>query len=342
MADKVKSAYRELAQRVAAGELRMISLLAPARSSSTALERALLMSPGVHLQVNDPFALYDDPAREQKTYEYILSRIEADDKTFGPMTVLVKNVGRLHPARRRLGPLARPVRPAYLPGAQPAFDPAFLVQMMVRHYTGDMVALEPLTMDEYARGKGHAGWAALQEKLAEGADFSEHEDLYRALFTRDQKIHRENVMRIPALLHAPEQVAIDAGYRSLDKFAASLGDGDWDATKQYLTTPAPDFTGFEKILERIFACRITGWEALYQHFTHTRGAFVMDSTMFRSAPALAMRAVAEYAGIKYADTMHAWQGDAKPFIPTTTGKFLTMTASSNPKGSTLLLNNRLF
>ncbi len=313
MVNKVKSAYRELAQRVAAGELRMISLLAPARSSSTALERALLMSPGVHLQVNDPFALYDEAAREEKTYEYILSRIDADDKTFGPMTVLVKNVADYIPpgdAWERWRNLCD--RHIFLV-RNPLLTLHSLLKMMVRHYTGDQVALEPLTMDEYARGKGFTGWSALKEKLSEGADFSEHEYLYRALFTRDQKIHRENAMRVPVLLHAPEQVAIDAGYRSLDNFAASLGDGDWDATKQYLTTPAPDFTGFEKVLERIFACRITGWEALYQHFTHTSGAFVMDSTMFRSAPDAAMRAIAEYAGIPYADTMRAWQSDAKPF-----------------------------
>jgi hypothetical protein len=300
-------AYDELSDQVDAGQLRLISLLAPARSSSTALERAMLQSPSIHFQINDPFALYDTAEREEKTYEYIGERIEEFRLQHkGPLTVLVKNIADYIPPGICWARWRDLCSHHIFLIRNPLLTLHSLFKMMVRHYKGAQVAVEPLSMDEYARGKGFCHWAELQKKLSHGNDFAEYEELYRALFTRDQKIHHENVMRIPVLLHIPMQLALDAGYRSLDAFAATLGHSDWDATKQYLTTPNPRLAGFEKILDRVFACRITGWEALYQHFMQTTNAFVMDSTMFRAAPGSVMRAIAQAACIEYADSMQAW------------------------------------
>lgn len=312
MVDKKKSAYDELAEMKESGALRVISLLAPARSSSTALERALLESPDIDIQVNDPWAIYDSAEREENTYEYILDRIKQHGKT--PVTVLIKNVADYIPPGdcwERWSHLCD--RHLFLI-RNPLLTMHSLFKMMVRHYKPEQVAVEPLSMDEYAKKKGYGGWAELQQKLSAGDDFAQYEDLYSALFTRDQKIHHEDVMRFPAVLHIPQQVAIDAGYRSLDQFAATLGDRDWDATRQYLTQPWASLLGFERILARVFAWRITGWEALYQHFCHTPGAYVMDSTMFRSAPAAAMEKISEALGISYTPRMGAWENSAaKPF-----------------------------
>lgn len=288
-------AYAELLRRKKNGS-RLISLLAPARSSSTALERALSGSPDIQLQVNDPFAIYDEAAREEKTYEYILSRL---DEHNGAVTALVKNVADYIPpgdAWLRWRDLCDGhiflIR-------NPLLTLHSLFKMMVRH--GD-----PAELDSYARDTGYADGTALQHALAEGDDFSRHGNLYRMLFTRDQKIHRDPVMQIPVLLHMTEHVAVDAGYESLDALAQSVGDKDWNATKARIAKPGADLAGFDKVLARIFACRITGWEALYQHFAATPGAIVMDSTMFRSAPESAMRSLSQSLGIRYADSMRTW------------------------------------
>ncbi len=284
--------------------LRLISLLAPARSSSTALERALSGSPDIQLQVNDPFAIYDEAAREEKTYEYILTRLDEHD---GAVTALVKNVADYIPpgdAWLRWRDLCD--RHIFLI-RNPLLTLHSLFKMMVRH--GDAGAL-----DSFARDTGYADGTALQAALAEGEDFSRQDALYRTLFTRDQKIHRDPVMQIPVLLHMTEQVAVDAGYASLDALAQSTGDKNWDASKARLAKPGADLRGFDKVLARIFACRITGWEALYQHFAATPDAIVMDSTMFRSAPEDAMRSISTGLGIRYADSMRAWQdGGGKTF-----------------------------
>lgn len=295
-------AYAGLLRRKKSG-LRLISLLAPARSSSTALERALSGSPDIQLQVNDPFAIYDDAAREDKTYEYILSRLGEHD---GATTALVKNVADYIPpgdAWLRWRDLCEGhiflIR-------NPLLTMHSLFKMMVRH--GD-----PGELDSFARDTGYADGAALQQALADGDDFSRHGDLYRMLFTRDQKIHRDPVMQIPVLLHMNEQVAVDAEYESLDALARSVGDKDWNASKVRLAKGGADLRGFDKVLDRIFACRITGWEALYQHFTATPDAIVMDSTMFRSEPEAAMRSLSRRLGIRYADSMRAWDGNGKAF-----------------------------
>ncbi|MCC7037906.1 MAG: hypothetical protein IT560_11455 [Alphaproteobacteria bacterium] len=295
-------AYAELLRRKKSG-LRLISLLAPARSSSTALERALSGSPDIRLQVNDPFAIYDEAAREEKTYEYILSRLEEHD---GAATALVKNVADYIPpgdAWLRWRDLCDGhiflIR-------NPLLTLHSLFKMMVRH--GD-----PAELDAYARETGYADGAALQNALADGDDFSRQGNLYRTLFTRDKKIHRDRVMQIPVLLHMSEEIARDAGHASLDTLAQSVGDNNWAATKQRLQKPDASLAGFDKVLARIFACRITGWEALYQHFTATPDAIVMDSTMFRSAPEDAMRSLSRSLDIRYADSMRAWQGEGKAF-----------------------------
>lgn len=312
---ETKTAYDELWEMVEAKELRLISLLAPARSSSTALERALLMSPGIDLQINDPFAIYDSAEREPKTYEYILGRIAEHRKTHkGPVTALVKNVADYIPPGLAWENWRDLCSHHLFLIRNPLLTMHSLFKMMVKHYKPDQIAVEPQSMDEYAKAKGFKGWSELQKQLSEGDHFSAYEDLYRALFTRDQKIHHDDVMRIPALLYMPMQIALDAGFRSRDAFAASLGDRDWDATKQYLTTPNASLVGFEKILERIFACRITGWEALWQHLKITQNAAIMDSTMFRSAPDLAMRSICTALDIPFSDKMQAWGSDAaKPF-----------------------------
>ncbi len=283
--------------------LRLISLLAPARSSSTALERALSGSPDIQLQVNDPFAIYDDAAREEKTYEYILGRLDGHD---GRVTVLVKNVADYIP------PGAAWLRWRDLCEGQiflirnPLLTMHSLFKMMVRH--GDAAEL-----GSYARDTCYTDGTALQEALADGDDFSRHGALYRMLFTRDQKIHRDPVMQIPVLLHLSEETAQDAGYVSLDALATSVGDKNWATTKERLQNPDASLAGFDKVLARIFACRITGWEALHQHFAATPDAIVMDSTMFRSEPEAAMRSLSHALGIRYADSMRAWLGEGKAF-----------------------------
>ena len=290
-------AYAELLRRKKSG-LRLISLLAPARSSSTALERALSGSPDIQLQVNDPFAIYDEAAREEKTYEYILSRLDEHD---GAVTALVKNVADYIPpgdAWARWRDLCD--RHIFLI-RNPLLTMHSLFKMMVRH--GDAGEL-----DSFACDTGYADGKALQQALADGNDFSRQGEVYRMLFTRDQKIHRDPVMQIPVLLQMTEQVAVDAGYASLDALAQSVGDKNWEASKTRLTKSDADLRGFDKVLARIFACRITGWEALYQHFTNTPDAIVMDSTMFRSMPEDAMRSLAHDLGICYADSMQAWDG----------------------------------
>lgn len=290
-------AYAELLRRKKNG-LRLISLLAPARSSSTALERALSGSPDIQLQVNDPFAIYDEAAREEKTYEYVLSRLDEHD---GAVTALIKNVADYIPpgdAWARWRDLCD--RHIFLI-RNPLLTLHSLFKMMVRH--GDASEL-----DSFARGTGYSDGNALQQALTDSDDFSGQGDLYRMLFTRDQKIHRDPVMQIPVLLHMSEQVAVDAGYTSLDALAQSVGDKDWAASKARLAKPGADLHGFDKVLARIFSCRITGWEALYQHFAATPGALVMDSTMFRSAPEDAMRSLSRDLGIRYADSMRAWDG----------------------------------
>jgi len=268
--------YKNLLQQVGSGELRVISLLAPARSSSTALERALLESPGISLQINDPWALYDEAAREEKTYAYILDRIQENKKT--PRTILIKNVADYIPPgecwERWCGIVDRHI---FLI-RNPLLTLQSLFRMMVRQ--PHQLTINGMTLDEYARAKGYAAWSQLQEHLASADDFSAFEDLYRALFINDQKIHREPVMYIPVL--------------------KSLGEG---------ATP-----------EQAFAYRISGWEALGQHFAHTQRVIpaekitVMDSTVFRAAPESAMRFLSARLGIDYASSMSAWSGTtAKTF-----------------------------
>ncbi|MBI1215822.1 MAG: hypothetical protein GC185_08400 [Alphaproteobacteria bacterium] len=271
----VHSSYTALLEQVKSGQLRVISLLAPARSSSTALERALLESPSVDLQVNDPWALYDEAAREPKTYDYILDRVMTSDGT-GNKTVLIKNVADYIPPGECWERWCALADAHVFLIRNPLLTLQSLFRMLVRHYSGDQVVVEPVTLDEYARRHGFGDWAALKADLSSGTDFTAHEELFRAFFTRDQQIHREPVMYVPVLQAA--------------------GEG---------ASP-----------EEVFAYRISGWEALGEHFRHSCSIVpagkmtVMDSTLFRAEPQKAMRFLTLRLGLVYAEGMSAWQEGA--------------------------------
>src|SRR5687767_5943247 len=88
------ASYEALEARVEADALRLVSIIAPPRSSSTALERLLLESPDADGQFNEPWSLLDSPERERHAYDVLLERVEAlEAKTpRRPLTVVVKNI----------------------------------------------------------------------------------------------------------------------------------------------------------------------------------------------------------------------------------------------------------
>ncbi|HYD18540.1 MAG TPA: hypothetical protein VEF76_08690 [Patescibacteria group bacterium] len=289
-------------RRKEAGALRLISLLAPARSSSTALERALLGSPDISLQVNDPFAIYDDAGREEKTYRYIFDRLEAQAKADGKQctVALVKNVADYIP------PGAAWERWRALCAAQvflvrnPLLTMPSLFRMLARHFT-------PAELDADAPQFGFVNGEALRAALSGAEDFSPYDDLFRRLFTRDQKIHHDPVMCLPLLEALSADRAKDAGYKNLDELGRALGDADWEATLGRLQRDRTlDNPLLAKIFAQIFAWRITGWEALEEHFNEAPGAVIMDSSLFRSAPELAMRSLCRSLDIRYAVDMQVW------------------------------------
>ncbi len=278
------NAFASLAERTRAGNLRILSVLAPARSSSTALERALLESPSIDLQINDPWAIYDEKGREEKTYEYIAARIsEYENKTGAKMvTVLIKNVADYIPPGDAWDRWCEIANHHVFLIRNPLLAMHSLFRMLGLHLKSGDVLVSLLTMDQYAQEKGFSDWNALQGHLSGADDFALFDDLYRAYFMRDQKIHKEPEMLFPVLAHAGYQVA-------KDKIPSDL----------------------DKIVERVFAYRITGWEALFQHAQAAFKAMperisVVDSTLLRMQPGKVMQALSADMGIDYTDMFQAW------------------------------------
>ncbi len=300
--------YIKLLDEKKAGKLRIISLLAPARSSSTALERAILESPSVDLQVNDPWAIYDDEEREDKSYAYIASRLE-EIASKPSKTILIKNVADYIPPGACWKRWCDLVDDHIFLIRNPLLTMHSLFRMLPMKCKSDDIVVGGMTMDIYAKTKGYSTWLELQEAIHNGNTFYDFGDLYFNLFQNDQKIHKEPFMYVPVLQMIGEAAAHDAGYN------------DWEALKKqiFTVTDYKDYKQFEALLDRAFAFRITGWEALWQHFVHTLNIArpgnitVAESTMFRADPERTLRFLCKRLGIEFVKGMYEWPEQGKHF-----------------------------
>ncbi|HSX35466.1 MAG TPA: hypothetical protein VLH84_00865 [Patescibacteria group bacterium] len=304
------AAYETLQKLTETGRLEIIHLVAPPRSSSTALERALSNSPDVTAQINDPWSLYDAD-REAQTYDYILSRVAAVLPTEGLARVVIKDIADYIPPGSAWDAMTALVKHTIFLVREPLLAMESMMQIMARE-------IPEAEGEAYARSAGYDSWKVMQQAVSVERDYRPYEALYKDLFRKEQPIQQLPEMQVPVLVTTPITFIRRLGFASYDAYAVAKGFASWDALRDALLggKAAPDVAS--DLLDENFRCRITGWTALWQHFSRmddNASIDVVDATMFRALPASFLPGIFKQADLRFSTQVIDWKSSDKAFNP---------------------------
>lgn len=307
-----ETAYQELRDLTETGELEIYHVVAPPRSSSTALERALSNSPDIHIQVNDPWSIYDAD-RESQTYNYILGRMQDTlaAPQAKPLRMIIKDIADYIPpgeAWLRMADITQ--HTIFL-----IREPLLAMESMMRIMASEVPAKQG---DAYAVQHGYGSWRVMQEAIAAARDYTPYDALYQQLFREEQPIHRRLEMQLPVLAATPLSMIQKIGFNSADAYAAYKGYESWDALVQNITKFPDKISTCQELLDENFMCRITGWTALRQHIDAMRPgdtSTVVDATMFRAAPNAITFALLQRLGLQFTPAVVDWAKGGTAFTP---------------------------
>jgi hypothetical protein len=314
--------FVQLKEMVDAGQLKLIHIISTPRSSSTALERALYQSPNVDGQINDVWADYDSEDREGLVYRSILEKVRAIQQRTpqkNSVQVIVKSIADYIPpglAFERMTDLAQ--NTVFLV-RNPLLQMESMMRVMAEAVASDSVVVGGVSMDEYARHKGYTDWLSMQSEVNQQKRYFEYEEIFAVSFPADQEIHQTVAMKLPILEILSEISVQELGFDTLDTYARVHNYLDWESLLvQVKRTPAL-LDDFHDVWRSVFACRITGWEALGQHVKVMERAGrpfeVVDSTTYRAQPANYLKSLAESLAIAFGEEILDWEASHKAFDP---------------------------
>ena len=269
--------YEKLKSKVHSGELRILSIVSPPRCSSTALERSLSQNPNIDFQINDPWAIYDHPDRENLTYQYILDKLSEQTNK---KTVLIKNIADYLPPGE-----------SWLRWVNLCDDQLFLIRnpylslhSLLKIYSYQFKPDDRFTpsanMEQYAQSLGYGSLKDLQHYLSKTENYSDFNNLFENTFISDQEIHLAKVMKDPVI------------QKYIERFGIAGNESD--------------------LFKKAFSCRITGWHALYEHYSSLDSApLVVDSTVLRSDPESSLKIISNYWNIEFSNKMIDWSASKK-------------------------------
>lgn len=303
-------AYNEIRGLVDSNRLEIIAITAPARSSSTALERAISNSPDIDLQINDPWAIYEED-REANTYAYIRERINEHGLQKPTTRVLVKNIADyIPPGEVWMRHLELTKFNIFLI-RNPFLNMDSLMSVMAKSINSGDRILDGQTMDEYAQKYGFNNWLEMQNAVNISKDFTKYEDVFIKYFPDEQTIHHQPQMQIPVLTNIPLATILKLGFSSFDQYAQIKNFGNWDEMLHAVQKNHELLNQYSDIFKIAFQTRITGWEALFQHIKVTKNSLrphmIIDSTLYRADPAHVLQQVSRRAGIQFSDSIVDWR-----------------------------------
>lgn len=307
-----ESAFDVLQQRVGTGQLQIVHLVAPPRSSSTALERALSLSPDVDAQINDPWSIYNEN-REAQTYAYILGRVdELPAKDSQPVSVVIKDIADYIPPGEAWDRMTRLARHTIFLVRQPLLCLESMMRIMAREVPAD-------EGEAYAHEFGYESWSKMQQTVNERRDYRSYDALYRELFRKDQPIHELAEMQVPVLVVSPQRLIMKLGFETHDTYAQAKGLASWNDLCQRLVAGDREVLGSCKdLVDENFRSRITGWTALGQHIDRMgddQSYDIVDATIFRAMPLAVLPDVFRSANLSFSAEVVDWKASDKRFEP---------------------------
>ncbi len=305
-----ETAYSQLSESIANGNLEIYHVIAPPRNSSTAVERALSNSPDIHAQINDPWCIYDTD-REAQTYDYILRRFQdAQTQTrTNPIRIVIKDIADYIPPGDAWQRMTSIVRHTIFLIREPLLATESLMRIMAKEVPRDRG-------NAFAKRSGFASWQAMQNAVTEARDYRPYEELYQGLFRNEQPISDLPEMQLPVLATTPLSMFGQLGFATADKYASSKCYATWHDLIRDVTDYPDKLAGCQDLLDINFACRITGWTALSQHYAAMQPSdnfTVVDATMFRAAPEVMSQVVLRRADLKFASSVVNWSHSSKTF-----------------------------
>ena len=315
--EKNPSAYSALEKKVKSGDLELFFIVSPPRSSSTALERALSNSDDITMQINDPWALFDDEDRENKTYEYILQKVESLPPDKRKAKVLIKNVADYIPPGKGWERQQALSKHTIFLVRNPVLSLESLVQVMAKEIDPQDVLVDSLTMDAFARNKGYKDWKDMQGETTRKRDYRDYEDVYKNYFPAEQNMNASPIMRLPLLGTTKDTHVQPLGFTNRDEYAQANGYRSWEVLQEGVKEGSVSLEEFQDLFNQLFLYRITGWDALGDHMavTQSTGATysVVDSTMYRAQPDSILGSLGLRIGISIGEQVHNWEGGNKIF-----------------------------
>jgi hypothetical protein len=302
------ASYCDIYDLTQSGQLLLYHIVAPPRSSSTALERALSNSPDIDAQINDPWSLYDEN-REAQTYDFLARRIaELRARKAGtPLRILIKSIADYIAPGEQWDRMTGISAYTVFLIRQPLLSTESMMRMMVREATPD---------DAYAQHRGYWDWQDMVATVDRARDYRDYEELYRSLFLNEQPIHSRPEMQIPVLEFTPATVWADLGFTTADHYAAFKGYPSWRELLAQLTDNTALLAAHTDLLEANFRCRILGWTALQQHYRRmTPGSRfgVIDATVYRALPERVLVSMLTEMGLTASPEVLSWQVAGKSF-----------------------------
>lgn len=311
--------YSKLLELVRSNQIEIIHVLSTPRSSSTALERALYQSDAVDLQINDAWANYDTEDREQKTYEHMLLEIKNNLRAGEKIKVIIKSVADYIPPGEAFERMCDLSSHTILLTRNPLLQMESMMKIMAESIGSDEVIVNNLTMNQYAQNLGYENWQAMRTRVNQQKSYAAYESIYAVFFPSEQKIHSSAAMRSPILHNIQESVIKRTGFDSKDAYAAAHGYRNWQHFLASVDERPELLDDHAELLEAIFLCRITGWDAMLQHMSQLDGSkhsyTVIDSTMFRALPEEYLTRLAGRAGLTYSEQVVDWSRKSKTFVP---------------------------
>ncbi|MCX6732332.1 MAG: hypothetical protein NTV98_02215, partial [Candidatus Roizmanbacteria bacterium] len=297
----------------------IIHILSTPRSSSTALERSLFNSSAIDIQINDVWANYRDKDRISKVYQQILNEVKNALKKKNKITVLIKSIADYIPPGDEYGKMCRLVSNTIVLIRNPILQMESLLRVMAESLSGNRSIIHGLTMDDYAKNSGYPNWKEMQLSVVQEKSYYKYEKILKIYFPIEQEAHGMDYMRVPIIENLREETVQGMGFQSLDSYAKQNNYPGWSNLVSSIKLNSKIVNNLGPLLEYIFQCRITGWEALIQHIQTMDKLYypyiVIDSTMFRLLPSEFLKEISRKIGIEFSNSLVNWKGVNKNFNP---------------------------
>ncbi|NRO99392.1 hypothetical protein GWC77_26265 [Paraburkholderia sp. NMBU_R16] len=271
------SSYKTLRTMVNSGELSIISIIAPPRTSSTALERALIESPDISGQCNEPWSqphVTTIEQRRQIAYDKIFSRVSQIRSASAKFDrrhdiLVVKNIADFIPPGEFFIEWSSLARHQIFLVRDPACAIESELNIFFRDIRTDGKLFDGVTPNQYARTTGFKNWLALHRWAKDNRNYCLYEAPVNTYFANADLTHRD-----------PKLIRLVSALR-------------------------PNLDANE-----MFRFRILGWEALQEHLrecrTQASNYAVVESALFRSNPVAFLTGLCRILSITYTPRMIDW------------------------------------